>query len=525
MASSDIQPPDLEMRVRLVLESGQTRLFYTLHSPAGVAPFSQKEIEGPKIKSNPESFLVYLQDKIKQLEDRYTGDQKLLIKADLGRQLWAELFSAELCQAYRTIRRTVSTWMIVTDEPWIPWELIKPYDDSLPESVIDDDFLGRQFQLTRWLAGSKPPFSEIEIRRLAAIQTAKTLPQEVTEKSHLAQLALRSGVEDVSSSAQTLDTLLSFLQTSGAQLIHFSGHGTFDSQQADESAIPLPDGQALRPSDLAGPVRTRIGQDRSLVFLNACWKGPQGWSLTRNAAWASRWMDCGCGAFIAPLWPIRPEEARDFARVFYEALWHGETLGQAAQQAREYLRVTLPPSDPSVLAYTIYGNPNARVLFGEDANLRNAPPAIRERIYNFGPLIRRKTEGFVGRQWLFDAVDLFVAAESRGYVQILGDPGIGKTAIIAEMVKRHRHPHHFNIRSEGIQKPEHFLSNLCAQLVARFHLSYSTLPPEVSRDATILNSLLEEAAIKLRPAGRKLVILIDALDESDEKAMTRGSNN
>src|SRR6185369_664327 len=278
--TNDIRPPDLEMRVRLVPENGQTRLFYTLHSPAGVAPFSQKEIEGPKIKGNPESFQTYLREKISQLGDRLDVGKELLLHAEidsklasLGRQLWNELFSAELCLAYRTIRRTVSTWMIVTDEPWIPWELIKPYDDSLPENVIDDDFLGRQFQLTRWLAGSKPPSSEIEIRRLAAIQTAKPLPQGDTEKSHLAQLALRSGVEDASSSGQTSETLLSFLQTGGVQLLHFIGHGEFDSDQADESAIPFSDGPALRPNDLAGPVKTRIGQDRPLVFLNACWTG------------------------------------------------------------------------------------------------------------------------------------------------------------------------------------------------------------------------------------------------------------
>ncbi|HSK80757.1 MAG TPA: AAA family ATPase, partial [Thermoanaerobaculia bacterium] len=198
--------------------------------------------------------------------------------------------------------------------------------------------------------------------------------------------------------------------------------------------------------------------------------------------------------------------------------------GQAAQEAREHLRATRPPGDPSVLAYTVYGNPNARVLFGEDADVRNAPPAIREKIHEFGPLIRRKTEGFVGRQWLFDAIDRFVTAETRGYVQILGDPGIGKTTLLAEMVKRWKHPHHFNVRSEGIQKPEQFLPNLCAQLVARFRLGPSSLPPEVSRDAAVLSNFLEKAAAKLRPSGRKLLVLVDALDESDPGAVTRGSN-
>jgi len=532
MTASDIRPPDLEMRVRLVPENGQTRLVYTLHSPAGVAPFTQLEIRGPAIQGDGDSLASYFRKKIEQLGERLDIEKETIFRADierklanLGRQLYRELFPPELCQAYREIRKTVRTWMIVSDEPWIPWELIKPFDASRPGETIDDDFLARQFQLTRWLAGTRPPALEMEIRKLAAVQTAKSLKNAEPEAAHLAELALHSGVEDLAPNPLSPGDLLTFLETAGAHLLHFIGHGTFAEEQADESAIPLPNGRPIRPNDLEGPVAACIAQDRPLVFLNACWGGQQGWSLTSTGGWVRHWVGvCGCGAFVAPLWPVRDEAARAFAHVFYDALWRGETLGQAAHEAREHLRATRPQGDPSVLAYTVYGNPNARVLFGEDADVRNAPPAIREKILDFKPLIQRKTEGFVGRQWLFDAIDGFVADTPRGYVQILGDPGIGKTTLVAEMVKRRKHPHHFNIRSEGIQKPEQFLPNLCAQLVARFRLGPSSLPPEVSRDAAVLSNFLEKAAAKLRPSGRKLLVLVDALDESDEKAVTRGSN-
>ncbi|HSK79428.1 MAG TPA: hypothetical protein VLQ45_23445, partial [Thermoanaerobaculia bacterium] len=249
MTTSDIRPPDLEMRVRIVPDNGQTRLIYTLHSPAGVAPFTHKEIEGPKIQGDPERFHTYLQKKLDLLGDGLDlGDEKLLRAeierklASLGHQLWNELVPSGFGQHYRIIRSTVRTWMIVTDEPWIPWELIKPYDDSLPENVIDDDFLGRKFQLTRWLAGSKPPSLEIEIRRLAAIRTDKTLPQSDTEGAHLTGLALRSGVDDASPRVTKPGALLSFFETGGTHLLHFIGHGTFEAGQADESAIPLPSG-------------------------------------------------------------------------------------------------------------------------------------------------------------------------------------------------------------------------------------------------------------------------------------------
>jgi len=276
MTNYEILPSDLEMRARLVPELGRTRLTYTLHSPTGSAPFTQKEIEGPIIKSDPESFHNFIREKLEQLGNFPDSKGEIHIPTETERQLtslghflWNELFPYDFRQDYRAIRRTVRTWMIVTDESWIPWELIKPYDNSTPENVIDDDFLGRQFQLTRWLAGSRPPSLEIEIRRFVAVGMAETLPQGKPEEGHLAQLALHSGVEDASPSAKTLGTFLSLLNTNGVDLVHFIGHSTIETGQAGTSAITFSSG-LLHPSDLTGPVATRIAQDRPLVFLNTC---------------------------------------------------------------------------------------------------------------------------------------------------------------------------------------------------------------------------------------------------------------
>jgi hypothetical protein len=537
MTKSEALPPDLEMRVRTVQEGGRTRLSYTLHAPGSMAPFFQREIAGPAIHGSPEEFHAHLLKKLNLLGDNFDVDGGQLLLAEvqrklaaLGRNLWSELFPPELQHAYRDIRRTVKTWLIVSDEPWIPWELIKPFDAGRPEDPIDDGFLGEQFQLTRWLAGDKVPALEIGVRRLTAIRTTEDLPQSEAEETAIRAAAGRPGIEVVSSAPTSLGTLLGFLETGGSEILHFLGHGTFTAGQPDESAVPLPDLSSFRPTDLEGPLAARIGLDRPLVFLNACWGGQQGWTLTRIGGWAAQWVRaCGSGAFIAPMWPVRDQAALSFTTTFYEALARGATLGKAAQEARQKLQQERP-GDPSSLAYVVYGHPNARVLLGEgtaapgDPGIDRAAPAIREKIRSFDLLIQRKTEGFVGRQWLFDAVDGFVQDHPRGYVQILGDPGIGKTSLIAELVKRHRHPHHFNIRAEGIQKPDQFLPSLCAQLVAKFGLGYSTLPPEVSRDASFLLNLLEKAAAKLRPSGRRLLILVDALDESDPTSVTRGSN-
>jgi hypothetical protein len=50
------------------------------------------------------------------------------------------------------------------------------------------------------------------------------------------------------------------------------------------------------------------------------------------------------------------------ARTFYASLLSGETLGVAGLKAR---RTIEDPADPSWLAYTIYGNPNAVATWGK----------------------------------------------------------------------------------------------------------------------------------------------------------------
>ena len=44
----------------------------------------------------------------------------------------------------------------------------------------------------------------------------------------------------------------------------------------------------------------------------------------------------------------------------------------------------------------------------------------------FQSLIADKTEEFVGREYVFGAIEAFIANNSKGYFTIIGDPGLGK---------------------------------------------------------------------------------------------------
>jgi len=153
----------------------------------------------------------------------------------------------------------------------------------------------------------------------------------------------------------------------------------------------------------------------------------------------------------------------------------------------------------------------------------SAPYSIRDQIRDYTRYIEEKTQGFVGRKFVFDRIEQFIKSSPRGYVIIRGDPGLGKSALAAHLVKTEGYIHHFNISPEGINKASDFLRNICAQLIAVYSLPEMVIPPEATNDAGFLNKLLAEVSTKLN--GDKCIIVVDALDEADNLiGLSEGAN-
>jgi CHAT domain-containing protein len=209
----------------------------------------------------------------------------------------------------------------------------------------------------------------VRASRLACVEAggtpnAPSLPYASKERARLAALARSNGLVDASPSPATYSAIEALLKEGETGIFHVIAHGEFSAAQPDESSLRLADGRLFRAEDLHGPLKTAICKARPLVFLNACRIGQQGWSMTGLGGWARRWVDiCGCGAFLGPLWAVRDRLAYEFARVFYDALERGETLGTATQTARLHVR-ELAPTQLGGLAYSAYSHPNGRVILG-----------------------------------------------------------------------------------------------------------------------------------------------------------------
>lgn len=125
----------------------------------------------------------------------------------------------------------------------------------------------------------------------------------------------------------------------------------------------------------------------------------------------------------------------------------------------------------------------------------------------FKALILDRTHLFCGRKFVFEAFNNFLQTKNKGYFTVIGDPGMGKSAIASKYILVKKCPCYFNIFAEGRNKPEQFLASIRKQLIKRYAFQ--------NVDNADLRTLLQKASEEL-PQGQKLVIVVHALDEVEQ---------
>ena len=178
-----------------------------------------------------------------------------------------------------------------------------------------------------------------------------------------------------------------------------------------------------------------------------------------------------------------------------------------------------------------------RLLDAIQAHFRGEPPRYRrwdDRFpqFGFGPFLYDKRRDFCGREWLFQRIDTWRADGDRHRALLItGDPGIGKSAIVAQLV--HMNPgaqvlayHCCRADTPETLRPGRFIRGLAGMIASQLDAYASQLDnPQVeaalgeARCQTDPASALEEGILNPlhrvpTPAGGARYILIDALDEA-----------
>jgi hypothetical protein len=327
--------------------------------------------------------------------------------AGVGFNLYEHLLPPAVQELSWTFRqRGIKTLMVLSDDPHIPWELIKPFraNPVTGEIMSEDGFWGESYALAHWLRG-RPPVPRLSIARVVGVAAALSgsVPEPIGSAGSVSSESVAASTRDMvridasspgvglperSGAAEgllaALDEeleLLRSLEALGARverlpalrqtlrqafedgsfdLLHLVSHGSFGGCAAgDATAVFLDDG-VFTAAELSPRMAGALRRGAPLVIFNTCHCGRMGFSLTRLGSWGAHLVRLGCGAFIGALWPVSDRAALAFARAFYAQLARKCPLGEAVRLARLAVREQFP-GDPTWLAYCCFADPTAQV--------------------------------------------------------------------------------------------------------------------------------------------------------------------
>jgi CHAT domain len=323
------------------------------------------EFESELIQGDRDAYVRSLFARIEGFWIDTNGDQVRFGEElrSFGGELLDQLVPVELQRILWERRHELTEVMVMSTEPFIPWELIHlkdPNQRTLPDETC---FLG-ELGLVRWDWGTPPP-QHLRVRAGRAHLIAPDYPQphrlkeSASESGHLRK---RLGAQDVEPHHHAV---LALLRAGEFDLLHFVGHGAAASQSIADAQLLL-QGTSVDERYFLEPLRVSVVEQNfrcsgaPLVFLNACQAGRLGHQLVSIGGFAKAFLGGGAGAFVSSLWSVGDAPAKEFAVAFYDALLDEHTMSAAAKAGRQAARSA---GDATWLAYAVYAHPGARLLY------------------------------------------------------------------------------------------------------------------------------------------------------------------
>ena len=188
----------------------------------------------------------------------------------------------------------------------------------------------------------------------------------------------------------------------------------------------------------------------------------------------------------------------------------------APQGARHEVRSQRSPTR------TLKGRGRSYLAGSGDPNRRLEP-------WDFTPFLVEKFKGFIGREWLFQQIDEWRLKATSRALLIVGEPGVGKSSIVAALVHRNSDGqvlayHCCRTDTPATLEPAGFVRSLASMFAARLDeyaamLEGSSIVDSLLRSDTNPVSAFEAAILaplhRIRqPEKGPCYLLIDALDEA-----------
>lgn len=346
--------PDLTLFIEEAVSDGRFAFTFRVTARDPDLDLAARKFASFVPQSDPGEFFRQFYEDIDDLPANTAGERQIAAQklAGKGTYLYDRLIPAEVQSILAAERARIKSIAVLSEEPWVPWELCRPPDDNDTKGA----FFSEAFAFSRWIPGSTSPRPHLKLQHIALVVPSRSGLAFASQERDFIQ-SLAGPTRQVTLIEPKFLPLSEALNSGKYDAWHFTGHGMFRFPDPDRSEIELDD-WAFTPQDLTMHIHA-LRRTRPFVFMNGCQISQGGLSLTAMGGWAKEFIACGAGAFIAPLWSIYDRAALEFAKALYRIFLGGEPLAEAVRQARLEIRSEANPT--TWLAYTVYGDPFAMV--------------------------------------------------------------------------------------------------------------------------------------------------------------------
>lgn len=356
-ATSDSRPRDRYADLSSETVDGAVSLQVRYDRAANSYRFQFFDIDNPRedaqLSHDPRPLVESLVNRLNQLaegEFGYSADETRDYLMDEGTRLWQDLLPRQLREQFWERQHRITQLTIISDQDAVPWELLYPRDPG-----HDAGFLVEQFPVTRDV------FDRPRLTRSLRLQPARFVRAQDDLGSADAEIAAVRELLGMDESAQAVVSeftpLRQLVNSGGFGLLHFACHNSFSA--LDGSSIDLNNRRFAVTNMQNARIDHTLRPSAPLVFFNGCRTAGLAATYTKLDGWAEAFMQAGAGAFVGSLWSVTDGAAKEFAQEFYRQLRCGKILADAVTAARK--AVAQQPCDPTWLAYTVYGDPRARL--------------------------------------------------------------------------------------------------------------------------------------------------------------------
>jgi hypothetical protein len=250
--------------------------------------------------------------------------------------------------------------LILTNEPYIPWELAL-LDPSVTGEQ-DLQYFGALARIGRWWVAPRmtAPMPSLKVEKISVVcadayevkTNKRQLPEAKAEKEWLNK---NFDAIPVQGKYPPVIDWIKSLPIGPGHLAHFALHG-YSNPIANEQVLVLGDGGNVTPALLSGLRLTNKEPRYGMVFLNACQVGTAGVTLGQFAGFPGSLLAAGTNAVIGPIWEVNDVAAHHLVESFYK-----DTFNQhvPVSEALRKLRANCDPKATTTpLAYIFYGHPD-----------------------------------------------------------------------------------------------------------------------------------------------------------------------